>query len=374
MSRQRKVVHITTVHDAFDIRIFHKECKTLARAGYDVVLIVPHARSERVDGVRIRAVPRPRTRLQRMTRTVWQVFREAAREGAPVVHFHDPELIPAGLLLKMRGKRVVYDVHEDYATSIRHKAYLPRIVRRPLAWLWGRIEGWLTKPFRIVLAERYYTRRFPDGIPVLNYPVRKPSSRAGPPAGERPRAIRLLYTGSVTKDRGALYYAQIVALADDVEVFIVGRCSRELADEMRLAAGPGSRRLHIEGEDAFVPHERIEEYYAQGSWTAGLALFPPSPHYEEKELTKFFEYMAAGIPILCSNFPVWKSLVEESGVGLCADPGQTEAVSRAIRWLAENPEEATRMGQRGQELVRTLYNWDTQAERLLALYEELASE
>lgn len=371
MFGKKKVVHITTVHDSFDIRVFHKECRTLAQAGYDVTLVAPHARSEGVNGVRIRAVPPPRTRLQRMTRTLWQAFRAAAEEDAPVYHFHDPEFIPAALLLKAQGAQVVYDVHEDYATSIRHKPYLPRALRRPLGWLWGRLETWLTRPFHIVLAEKYYARRFPEGVAVLNYPIRRPLARLDRAADPPRRGVRLLYTGTVTKDRGALYYARIVALADDVEVFVVGRCSRELADEMRQIAGRGRDRLHIEGEDDFVPHERIERRYAEGGWTAGLALFPPSPHYEEKELTKFFEYMEAGIPIICSDFPLWKTLVEESGAGLCADPQQPETILSAIRWLTEHPDEAALMGRRGQELVRTCYNWDTQAERLLALYERL---
>ncbi len=374
MSGKTKVVHITTVHDPFDVRVFHKECRSLAEAGYDVVIIVPHARNEVVDGVRIRALPMPRTRLLRVTRTLWQAFRAAVEEDAQLYHFHDPELLPAALLLKRRGRQVVYDTHEDYATSIRHKPYLPRVVRRPLGWLWGRVETFLAKPFRVVVAEKYYTRRFPGGVTILNYPLRKSPTRPGPRTGERSRTVRLLYTGNVTKQRGALYCAQIVALADDAEVFVVGRCSKELADELRQAAGRGRDRLHIEGEGGYVPHERIEECYAEGGWTAGLALFPPSPHYEEKELTKFFEYMEAGIPVLCSNFPVWKSLVEESGAGLCADPQRPETILSAIRWLTENPEEAAHMGQRGKELVRTRYNWDTQAERLLALYEEILGD
>jgi hypothetical protein len=113
-----KVVVLSSVHPAFDHRIFHKECKTLARAGHEVVFVVPHEKSERIDGVTIHALPLPRDRWERMTRTTWTVLRSALKQRGDVYHFHDPELIFAGILLKMRGKRVVYDVHEDVPNDI----------------------------------------------------------------------------------------------------------------------------------------------------------------------------------------------------------------------------------------------------------------
>jgi hypothetical protein len=116
-------------------RIFHKECKSLARAGYGVTLIAPHDRDEVVDGVRIRAVAKSKSRIERMTRGVARVYREAVRQEAEVYHFHDPELIPVGVLLKARGKKVVYDIHEEYPTKVLSKYYLPRWLRPPLAWL-----------------------------------------------------------------------------------------------------------------------------------------------------------------------------------------------------------------------------------------------
>ena len=168
-----KVAHLTSVHTPFDTRIFHKECKTLAQAGYDVVLVAPHDRDEVVGGVRIRARPAPRNRLDRVSRTVWRVYRAARAEDAEVYHFHDPELIPVGLLLHMQGKPVIYDVHEDDVTAIRQKPYLPRALRPLLAAILGRMEACVARCFHIVVAEKYYTRRFPGATTVLNYPIRR---------------------------------------------------------------------------------------------------------------------------------------------------------------------------------------------------------
>jgi glycosyltransferase involved in cell wall biosynthesis len=363
-----KIAHLSSVHPHGDTRIFHKECRTLTCAGYDVVFVVPHDQDEEIDGVRIRAVPRPGNRLERMLQTTRQVYQIARAENADLYHFHDPELIPAGWWLSMRGKPVIYDVHEDYATSIGHKTYLPYLLRRPLAAAWGTLEKLLTRPMAIVLAERYYAERFPHGTLVLNYPRKEhfPGKTS-----RNNRNLRLLYSGVVTEDRGALIHSRLVALLDQVEVYVVGRCTESLADEMRRAAGRGVDRLHIEAVGEHVSFQRILDYYRQGDWLAGLAIFPPHRHYLRKELTKFFEYMGAGIPIICSDFPAWQALIQDTGAGLCVDPLDPEAAARAIRYLMEHPQQAEEMGAHGRRAFETRYNWDSEADKLKGLYGSL---
>src|SRR6516162_4152901 len=121
-----RIVHLTSVHRPFDTRIFHKECKSLAMAGYDVTLIAPHAAGDLVqDGIKLKAVAPPRNRRERIMSTVGEVYRAAVRQDAEIYHFHDPELMPVGGLLKLRGKKVIYDVHEDYAGTMRGKEWMP---------------------------------------------------------------------------------------------------------------------------------------------------------------------------------------------------------------------------------------------------------
>ncbi len=118
---KNKVCILTSVHPPFDVRIFHKEAKSLVKAGYDVTLIAQHDKEEIVDGVKIINLQKPRNRIERMTKTVSELYQKALRVDADIYHFHDPELIPVGKALKKRGKAIIYDVHEDYYESIKLK-------------------------------------------------------------------------------------------------------------------------------------------------------------------------------------------------------------------------------------------------------------
>src|SRR5438477_3719123 len=126
---------------------------------------------------------------------------------------------------------------------------------------------------------------------------------------------------------------------------------------MQIAAGAGSERLFFEGIDAYVPFARIRAAYEAGGWLCGLAVFPSTPHYVEKELTKFFEYMQAGLPIVCSTFPIWRALIAKEGTGLCVPPDEPQAIAAAVDWLIQHPVEAERMGRNGQRLVLERFNW-----------------
>ncbi len=86
---------------------------------------------------------------------------------------------------------------------------------------------------------------------------------------------------------------------------------------------------------------------------------------------KLFEYMAAGMAVVSSDIPLWRETVEETGCGLCADPKDIDAVTRAVRYLAEHPDEARRMGESGRRWAEKKYNWAREEAKLLALYREL---
>ena len=368
-----KIVHFTPHRDPYEPRTFF-EATSAAAAGFEVIVIAPWERDETREGVKVKAIPRYKGRFERFTQTTYRAFRAALRERPAVYHFHEPELIPWCLILKTMGQPVIYDVHEDYAAAASVRAWMPNALR-------GTIRGgynafaWLARhAFTTIIAERYYERLFPGSIKVLNYARLEEFAalRAIDRTELRPASIRCLYTGGVTDVRGGRHHARLLEyLPGDAVVRLIGKCDMDDLRAELLDLAEREPRLDLTIDKRWVSHDRIMQSYEE-PWTCGLALFPDTDHYREKELTKFFEYMAAGLPIVASNFKVWRDLIEGERVGLCVDPEDPKAAAAAIAWLQANPDEAYAMGERGKCAVAERYNWAGQADRLMALYRRLA--
>lgn len=187
-----KVVHLSSSHFAVDARILHKECRSLAKAGHDVTVVARHESDAVIDGVKIKALPNPSSKLQRWTMAVWRAYRESARLDPDVYHFHDPELIPVAVWLSLHGKRVIYDAHEELPNTFYYKYYLPGFVRKTLGWLAGGIEKFAVKRFAGVvaatptIAKRFHSRNA-NTVVVRNFPLREEFARTDEPACGRER-------------------------------------------------------------------------------------------------------------------------------------------------------------------------------------------
>jgi len=227
-----------------------------------------------------------------------------------------------------------------------------------------------------VIAERAYATRFPHATFVANYPDLMAFDA---PTGDVPEELTalskfdaplLVYTGNVSEERGALHHARLVHLHPDGHVVSVGYTPRAVADAMRDVAGSAQDRLHLIGEDRYVDHAVLRAALQLPNVRAGLALFPRSPFYDEKELTKFFEYMAAGLPTLASDAPTWRDLIEvEARCGVTVDPTNDQAVTRVLEAWIHHPERAHELGHNGRRVVEERYTWREAQKPLLALYE-----
>ena len=362
-----KICHLTTVHNRYDPRIFYKECISLQRAGYDVSLIAADNESNVIkDGIKIINVGRKsQKRLYRVFISTFMVFKIARKLNADIYHFHDPELIPYMFILKIMGKKIIYDVHEDYFSSIRQKEYIPHILRLFISRIYFIVDRLFTKRFNIILAEKCYKYMYPDGVFVLNYPRAEHFNFERKNLGNK-----LIYTGNVTEKRGAFIYAEILKRIETVDIYLIGRCSKNLADKLFNIVN-GSKRLVIKGVNSYIDYKVILESYRDESLLAGLILFPEEGAYKGREPTKIFEYMAAGLPVICSNFPAWENIVKEHNCGICVDPLNINEIVRVIYYLLDNPKEAKIMGENGRKAVFNKYNWALGEKALIGLYNKL---
>jgi glycosyltransferase involved in cell wall biosynthesis len=363
---KRKVCILTSLHSPFDGRIFHKEGRTLAKEGYDVTLIAQHNKEDIENGIRIIPLPKPKNRFERMTKTSWLLFRLALKQKADVYHFHDPELILVGVLLKLftRGK-VIYDVHEDYEQKILSKYWIPKGLRKPISFLMGIFEKISSRFFDyIITADSHTKTKFENNktevianFPLLNFADGLTAEKGG-------NTFKVIYVGGICKDRGIFKMLEAMEYLRDVEIelHLLG-----VADNQNLINLLNSKKtVKYHG---VLPWQKVAGYLINAD--VGLLLLQPVPaylYYPGENVIKLFEYMIMGLPVIISEFPKLKNLVSELGCGVSVDPTDPMKIAETIEYLYHNQDLRKVMGENGRSAVLEKYNWETESEKLLQVY------
>jgi glycosyltransferase involved in cell wall biosynthesis len=362
----RRIAHLTSVHSRHDTRIFIKQCRTLAEHGYHVTLVVADDEGDEVrDGVAIADVGRRPGRFHRIFSTTRRVFDKAVALDADIYQLHDPELIPIGLKLKRLGKKVIFDSHEDVPMQLLGKPYLGRVSRQVLStasalferYACSRLDGVITATPCI---RDKFLRINPRTVDVNNYPLPAEFDAAARWADKAPEVC---YLGGISAIRGARELVRACALLrSPARLALAGEFS-EAGLQAELAAHPGWARITAHGQ---LDRAGVRRVAARA--VAGLVILHPVAGYLEAQPVKLFEYMAAGIPVIASNFPRFRDIVEGSRCGVCVDPLDPAAIAAAIDDMVEHPERARAMGENGRKAVLEHYNWAAQAIKLTDFY------
>jgi glycosyltransferase involved in cell wall biosynthesis len=362
-----KICHISTVHPVDDIRIFEKECQVLYKAGYLVYFIVPHDRNEKIRGIEIIALPRPKNRLARAVKNGFKAYRKAMEIKAEVYHFHDPELIPVGFLLSLHGKKVIYDVHEDAPKTIMNKEWIPFFLRQIIALAFRKFENWNARRMNILITATPTIRnRFLSfkckAIDINNYPRRSEFYDVLLSRKQKERSV--CYIGTIDRYRGIVEMTQAV----------------EKTDAKLLLAGTFAQTSHRNLVTQLTGWKKVEELgqldrlgvaRVLGRAMAGLVLIHPRSNYLDSLPIKMFEYMSAGLPVIASDFFLWRKIIEENRCGLCCDPLNPDEIAGAIQWILNHPQEANSMGENGRKAVMEKFNWESEGKKLIEAYRDL---
>ncbi|MCR9172245.1 MAG: glycosyltransferase family 4 protein [bacterium] len=363
-----KVAHLSSAHKDRDVRIFHKECSSLAGEDkFEVHLVLADVEERTENGVSIHSVAGAGgSRIKRMWSTVNKVYRKAVEVDADVYHLHDPELLRIALKLKRKGKKVIYDAHEDLPRQILGKDYLKfkKTISKVVEWYENRV---VRKLDAVITATPFIRDRFKkvhsNTIDINNYPMLKEVSTEKVSV-EKENTI--CFIGGITRIRGI---SELVdALSEvDVNCAIAGNFPDDF--KITLITKDGWSKVQ---ELGFI--DREESLKLKAKSIAGVVTFLPYPNHINAQPNKIFEYMASGLPVIGSHFELWKAIIEDNKCGICVDPEDPKAIAEAIRYIQQNPEEAKEMGERGRKQVLEVYNWGAEEAKLISLYNSVLAD
>lgn len=368
-----EIAIMSSVHSPDDIRVALKEGRSLVDAGFDVCYFAPERRDARqVEGLKTTLIPVSRHRVARMFKTCFLVFWGALLSKARICHFHDPELIPYGIILKLLGRKIIYDVHEDVPKQILAKHWIPRYLRKPIAKCAEIVETVASSIFDgIVAATPSIARKFPahKTVTIQNYPLQSEIMVSQP--HEDFKVKSLVYVGGISENRGLFTMLEAIRLINRTEAVAL-----HLAGRFTPATLEKEAQKHA-GWNYVVWHgwlDRASTIRVMRSAQVGLLVLDATPNHLESLPIKLFEYMASGLPVVASSFPLWERIINSVGCGVLVDPHDSEEIARKILWLIEHPQEAQQMGARGKVEIEAEFNWNTESAKLLLLYSKLVRQ
>lgn len=289
-----RLLVVTSVHPSDDPRIREKHIRTLAEA-FDVTYATKPPAPSDLTGLRWRGLAGGRLRR-------WlAALRIMLTARVDVIVFHDPELIPAGILVRLvRRIPVVFDLHENVPAQMLTKESLPSMLRFPLAVAARFWIAWVDRTLEVTLAEDGYGALFRSERPVFpNYPdtAHFPTPDVGPRSG-------VVYVGDVTEQRGALTLLEAVAASGATAVTYVGRCSDGLRSRLLERGDELGVEIELLG---WRPHQEAMMIAARAH--VGVSPLHDVPNYRHSLPTKTLEYLALGTPVIASDLPGTSSVI-----------------------------------------------------------------
>ena len=367
-----KVCHMTSAHAPHDTRIFYKECMSLTRAGYEAYLVQRGERCEEA-GIHVIGMGQPfGGRLSRMTSFSRKVYEAALALDADIYHFHDPELLPYGLKLKKKGKKVIFDSHEFYRLQIASKPYLSSWIAKWISRCYTHYEKHVLSAIDGVIFPCTIDGKNPfDGmcahVALLNNTPLLQELYDVWEEREKPQ-ITCCYVGGIRPDRGI---TQDVMACNHVEIPLIlagNYFSAEYKEHLYSLD-----RKHCIDWRGFLDRDGIREVLLESSIGLVTELNCGQNNIADNLPTKTYEYMSCALPVIISHSAYADRIIQEKQCGICVNPNNANEIAAAIQYLLDHPDEARQMGENGRRAVKEEFNWSVEEKKLLALYEEILS-
>lgn len=367
-----KICHLTVTHSATDNRIFQNECKSLVNEGYDVSYITPNIENEVLERINIIGVKLKMQPILRVLIGARRVYKKALELDADIYHFHDIELFKYGVKLKKKGKKVIFDSHEDWQMYASDIMWLPNFIKNGLTKYINRMYKKYLNCFDAVITvsphilaklEQYSNHVYM----ITNYP--KYDNKYEILFSKEEYLNRkdvLFYSGTVSNQEVIL---QAISGIPNISYNIAGNFFEDY--KKKLSKYPSWNKVNYLG---YLTKEELKIEFQKPTIAITLLHYHANVGYTIGTLgnTKFFEYMKYGLPIICTDFKIWKEqIIDKYNCGICVNPDNEQEVQQAIQYLIDNKEVAYQMGQNAQKAFREEFNWNSQEQILLNIYKSL---
>lgn len=362
-----KICVVTTSHNRYDVRIFQKECVSLAKK-YDVTLLcADDIKDEIKDNVKIKSLNvKKKKRFTRYFILPKKMKKLCIEQNADVYHFHDPELLGLAYYMKKHGKKVVFDSHEDFLNYIDERKWIPKLLRKPIKKIFSKHEIKVLKNIDTVITVTNHIYNDLKKINnntymITNYPIVIDEK-----IDNKHENNILCFAGGISSLWS--HHNIIKAIKDlDVVYRLAGPTHGDYFNTLKDI--DGFNKVEYVGK---ISSKEVQNLY--GNSGIGMALSGYSVNtackYGTIGNTKIFEYMYNKLPIIGTDFELWKEMFDKKCM-ICVNPNNVVEIKDAIMYLINNPKQAKKMGEIGHKLVVEKYNWSTQEKELFKVYKEL---
>lgn len=376
-----RVLHIGKDHTVFDTRIFQKECVSLASNGYAVSYLTSDmevAFEGEKDGVSLRTLsgvknPYRVKQIVSYLRQKKKVRKRYLEEVLPlrpeIVHIHEPQLEFLVKKLKKNSVKVIYDIHEDHAgnAGTYFKKY-GKFVSVCMAYLAKRRE-WriINASDGVITATDHIADLLMSSLKkkkweiIYNYPILEEEVLAQR-TNTNINSNYICYTGTMGYTRKLeMMFEALAWLKKDIKILMIGNIALWYQKKLEEIYPNVKFCGYLDKEEICTIH--------RGAF-AGMCVLADTPNIYYSLPIKMFEYMRDGLPVIASDFPIWKSIIEESKCGISV-PNDIEAIGKAIDYFYTHQDIGRQMGENGREAAQEKYNWKREAEKLCAFYHSL---
>ena len=362
-----KVCHVTSAHNRYDGRIFLKQLSSLAKK-YDCYLICCDELADEIkNNIKIKSTAKKfKNRYERFLKSKSVLKKKCLEVDADIYQFHDSDLLSLACELKKLGKIVIFDAHEDYEALFLEREWIPNIFRNML------LKGFIKKEKKIypkldyvVCAARHIEDKIKKysnkTITIENFPILEELDK-----NNKKKNNVICFAGSIRKDWNHETIIKAINKIDDITYKIAGQCTDDYYNQ--LSNIDGFSKVNFLGKKSY---KDVLALYKESKIGMALCSYLPNTNNKKGSFgnTKIFEYMMNELPIIFTDFEIYKKINKEKKFGIAVNPYNEKQVKKAIQYLINNPKEAKEMGKNGRYLVENKYNWNILEKRLLDMYE-----